>query len=378
MPNIRVLNIVGRMDRGGIETLIMNIYRKIDRNLVQFDFLAHYGKENADYNDEIKILGGNIYEMPQIKTTKRTKYYMFFKYRRALIRFFKNHQEFNIIHIHMTNTARILIPIAKKYGNAKVIIAHSHLTRAKYGFNGFVTNLLQKKIETMATDYFACSYNAAKWFYSKKVVDGNKLIVVNNAVDTSKFDYDSEKRSVIRSKLNINDEVIVGHVGRFFHQKNHKFLIEVFEQILKINSKAKLLLVGEGELKNDIEKLTYAKKINNSVMFLGNRGDVNDIMQAFDVFVMPSFFEGLPVVGIEAQSSGLKCVFSDTITEEVKITENVVFLSLNLDKALWAKKILDISTYKRCSQKELLTIKGFNIDSVAKKLQDYYIARNND
>lgn len=372
MEPIRVLHVVGRMDRGGIETLIMNIYRNIDRNKVQFDFLAHYGKVDADYNEEIITLGGKVHEMPKIKSTNRTYYHKIFQYINALNRFFKIHTEYKIIHIHMTNTARILIPISKKYGNIKVIITHSHLSRATNGLKGYLTNILQKNIEKSATDFFACSLKAAEWFYSNELIKSGRVKIINNAVDTEKFDFNYETRTKIRDKYNLIDYLVIGHVGRFYEQKNHKFLIQIFRKLLEQNAMSKLLLIGEGELKSDMEKLCKQYNIDNNVIFLGNRSDVNDLMQAMDVLVMPSLFEGLPVVGIEAQSSGLSCVFSDTITSELKVTDNVSFVSLQASVEAWVEAIIQASKNDRKSNKTELTEKGYDIKNVAKTIQDYY------
>ncbi|MFA9396925.1 MAG: glycosyltransferase, partial [Clostridiaceae bacterium] len=273
MEPIRILNVVGRMDRGGIETMIMNIYRNIDRNKVQFDFLAHYGKE-ADYNDEIRSLGGKIYEMPVIKTTEKTYYNKFFQYRRALIEFFKNHQEYKVLHGHMTNTASIYMPIAKKYGNINCLISHSHLTRARQGLTGTVTNILQIPLRKCATEYFSCSNEAGKWLYKKKDFDNGKVRIVKNAIDSDLFVYNYEKRKKKREELGINGNLVLGHIGRFFEQKNHDFLIDVFNEVYKMNDKAVLILIGEGVLMTEIKGKVNKFGLDKNVIFLGLRSDI--------------------------------------------------------------------------------------------------------
>lgn len=375
---IRILNIIGRMDRGGIETLIMNIYRNIDRTRIQFDFLAHYNKPSADYNEEIKRLGGMIYEMPQIKTEKSAKYHMILKYRKALKHFFKEHQEYKVIHLHMTNTASIIIPIAKKHGNVKVIIAHSHLTRAKEGFVGFVTNTLQKNIEKNSSDYFACSKDAAHWFFSKKTIDSGKVKILNNGIDTDKFKFDMDVRIKLRKKLELENSFVIGHVGRFYPQKNHEFIIRTFDLLSKVNDKAKLMLIGEGVLRGQYEKMVISLGLKDKVLFMGNRDDVHDLMQAMDVFFMPSLFEGLPLVGIEAQAAGLPCVFSDTITKEVELSEDVTFLKLDQSKEDWVKSLLKHTNFCRSDQQELIRKKGYDIKTISNEMQNYYLGKYND
>lgn len=375
MEPIRVLQVVGRMDRGGIETLIMNIYRNIDRNKVQFDFLTHYGRE-ADYNEEIRSLGGKIYDMPKIKSTRKTYYHKFFEYVIALNDFFKKHNEYNVLHGHMTNTATIYMPIAKKYG-IKNCIAHSHLTQARHGLTGIVTNILQMPLEYLATDYFSCSEMAAEWLFSKKAVEKGKVSILKNAIDSMQYAYNSETRINYRKCLNIENKFTLGHVGRFFHQKNHEFLIDIMYEVVKLEPNAMLLLVGDGELRKSCEDKVNQLNLTHNVQFLGVRSDVNNIMQAMDVFVMPSHFEGLPVVGIEAQASGLKCVFSEGITREVDITGLVDFLNLSDGPQKWAEKIL---LYKdQCNRKnvrELIQKSGYDISVTSKWIQEFYMEKD--
>lgn len=375
MKPVRILNVIGRMDRGGIETLVMNIYRNIDRSLIQFDFLAHYNKPEADFNSEIISLGGRIFEMPQIKTTKSARYHMVFKYRKALKEFFISHQEYEVIHLHMTNTAALLIPIAKKYGNVKVIISHSHLTRAREGIIGLITNVLQRRIEKDSTDYFACSKEASKWFYSDKLIKSGAIKIINNAVDSDKFAFSESTRINTRNLLGISDKFVIGHVGRFFPQKNHKYILQIFERLLLARKNAVLLLIGEGVLKDEIINQAKEKGIQDNIYFLGNRDDVNILMQAMDVFLMPSLFEGLPVVGVEAQASGLPCVFSDVITKEVDIIGSSKFISLESSLDTWVNEILKFELYERKNSKETIVAKGYDIKQIAMDLQKFYLER---
>ncbi len=382
MEPIRILNVVGRMDRGGIETLIMNVYRHIDRSKVQFDFLAHYGKENADYNEEIRSLGGRIYEMPVIKTTEKTYYNRFFQYRKALIAFFKAHPEYHIVHGHMTNTAAIYMPIAKKYGKVTCCVAHSHLTQTQKTVSKLAalgTNLLLKPIRKQATDYFACSEMAALWLFAQEDLDNGLVKVIPNGVHTAEFEYTPEKRQQMRASLGVEDKTVIGHVGRFFPQKNHTLLLDIFHHYHASHPDTVLLLIGDGELREEMQKKADALGLGDSVRFLGLRSDVKDLMQAMDLFLMPSLYEGLPVVGIEAQAAGLPLVVSTEITEELNITGHVHFVGLDEPLERWAQVIDDsLNGYVRGSTQQLLTDAGYDIQTTTDFLQEFYLKKHGE
>ncbi|WP_404334454.1 glycosyltransferase family 1 protein [Planococcus rifietoensis] len=375
MEPIRVLQVVGRMDRGGIETLIMNLYRNIDRTKVQFDFLCHYGKE-AEYNDEIRKLGGRIFEMPTIKSSTHTYYHRIGKYAFALNKFFETHTEYKILHGHMTNTASIYMPLAKKHG-IECCIAHSHLSKSRKGMSGFITDILKYPLSKIATDYFSCSKTSSEWLFNKNLIENDKVITLNNAVDTSLFKYDSEVRKEYRQNLNLEEKYVVGHVGRFYYEKNHSFLIEVFNEIQKVKSNSVLLLAGDGVLMNQMKEKVEGLRLSEKVIFLGSRNDIPSLLQVMDVFVMPSHFEGLPVVGIEAQASGLPCIFSDVITNEIEVTNNINFYSLKESPIEWANKILkSTSNFSRKDTSHQIINNGYEISSTAKWLQNFYIEKH--
>jgi len=378
---IRILNIVGRMDKGGIETLIMNVYRIIDRDKIQFDFMAHYGKENADYNEEIRSLGGRIYEMPVIKTTEKTYYGRFFKYRAALKVFFREHPEYHIVHGYMTNTAAIYMPIAKKYGNVTTCIAHSHLSQTQKTVSSFAalgTDILRTSIKKCATDYFSCSKAAAHWLFRDEDIASGRVKIIKNGIDSESFDFSREKRKQVRDALGIKSNSIIGHVGRFFPQKNHSFIIDVFKKYLdKYNDKAILMLVGDGELKQEIEEKARSIGIFDKILFLGVRSDVNELMQAMDIFFIPSLYEGLPFVGVESQAAGLPLLASTEITDELNITGNVKFLALDDSIDLWADTMNDIlTTYIRTRTKQQIIDAGYDIKKTVAWLEDFYLSRN--
>ncbi len=373
---IRVLNVVSLMSPGGIENLIMNVYRNIDRSKVQFDFLTHKGVDGV-YDEEIRALGGRIYKMPKLRDSEKTYYGNAAKYVRALKEFFTEHQEFHVLHGHMTNTAVIYMPIAQKYGKVTCCIAHSHLTQARPGLVGHVTNLLHKGIPRVATDYFSCSEAAANWIFPKKDIDSGKVTIIKNGVDPKRFNYNTEQRTKMRKTLNLDEKIIIGNVARFKTEKNQTFLIDVFSEIVKKKENAVLLLVGDGELREECEKKVHSKGLDDYVIFLGIRNDIPDLMNAMDVFVLPSLYEGLPVVGIEAQASGLPVVTSTGVTKETDITGNVSFLDLSLGANEWANKTLDIySVFERKNMTSFIQENGYDITKTAKWLQSFYIEKH--
>lgn len=372
---IRVLHVVGNMGIGGIETLIMNIYRNIDRDKVQFDFLIHNPTE-GEYADEIKKLGGHIYRMPVLRDKTRTYYWRYFEYKRALKKFFLEHQEIKVLHGHMTNTASIYMPIAMKYGNVKCLITHSHQTEATPGLSGIVTNILQKNIEKIATDYFACSKEAAKWIYSPALINEEKVKIISNGVDVNKYHYNDIEQKKLKLQMKYNGKIVIGNVARFKEVKNHTFLIDIFAELHKLNPDTVLLLIGQGELEKDVKKKVMSLGLSDSVDFLGARNDVPMLLKIFDIFLLPSLSEGLPLVGIEAQAAGLPVLAADTVTKELNITGNVEFLSLEKPAKFWAQRVLDIvNNFSRKDMTEAVRLAGYDIKETAKWLQKFYLEK---
>ena len=367
---IRILQIVGRMDRGGIENFVMNIYRNIDRDKVQFDFLCHYGREAA-FNDEIRSLGGRIYEMPAIKDETHVYYWKIFKYISALNKFFKEHKEYSVIHGQMTNTAAIYMPIAKKHG-VTTRIAHSHNSHGKAGMLGVVTNILKKPVYKYATDLFACSEAAAKYFYPESYIKAGRVKVVPNAVDAGKFRFSPQKREQMRSELGVSDKLVIGCVGRFRAEKNQIYLIDVLREIIEIEPNAVLLFAGDGPCEESVKQRAISYGISDKCIFLGMRSDVPDVMQAMDVLAMPSLFEGLPVTGIEAQASGLRVVASDGVPDEMDAIHLIDFLPLD-DVNKWAEVLLERAKEERADTFDLIRDAGYDIHTTAPWLQDFYL-----
>lgn len=367
---IRVLHIVGRMDRGGIETMLMNLYRKIDRSQVQFDFLAHYGRE-ATYNREIRALGGRIYEMPALRDETHVYYWRLLSYIKALHRFFREHPEYQIIHGHMTNTASIYIPIARKYGVRRAI-AHSHSTFRKAGTMGIVTDILQRPVCKYATDYFACSNAAAHRLYPKRLIDEGKVRILPNAIDAEAFRYDPALRQEVRKELGIGEETVIGCVGRFRPEKNQTFLLDILAA-MSPEQNVRLLFVGDGPCEAAVKARCSRMGLADRVLFLGQRGDIPGLMQAMDVFCLPSLWEGLPLVGVEAQAAGLPVVASDSVTKETDLFGNVSFLSLDAPASQWAQALLQAALLPRKDTLDALRRAGYDLNTTVPWLQGFYL-----
>lgn len=370
---IRVLQIVGRMDRGGIENFVMNIYRNIDREKVQFDFLCHYGREAA-FNDEIRAMGGRIYEMPAIRDETHVYYWKLFEYIRALNKFFKEHKEYKIIHGQMTNTASIYMPIAKRHG-VTTRIAHSHNSHGKVGMLGVVTDILKKPVFKYATDLFACSEAAAKYFYPESYIKAGKVKIVPNAVDAGRFQYNPEKRKQMRTEFGIVDKLVIGCVGRFRTEKNQAFLLGVLQEALKTEPNAVLLFAGDGPLEDDCKQKAAEMGIADKCVFLGMRSDIPDVMQAMDVLAMPSLFEGLPVTGIEAQAGGLNVIASTGIPDEMNAIGMVEFLSLDAGESVWAEKLIEKAKLPKVDTINQIKEARYDIHTLAPWLQEFYLSR---
>lgn len=358
---IKVLMIVHEMNRGGIENFIMNLYRTVDRNTVQFDFVAHTDKKCA-FDDEIKSLGGAIYHCPDYRVVNHFKYVSWWK------KFFEEHKEYKIIHSHLDSSANIHLRIAKSYG--LITIAHAHNTEEGVGIRAFIKKILKIGFNSCCDYKFGCSLEANKWLFGDEY---SKATVVKNGIDSEKYIFNLLKRQNYLNEFNINGKTVIGNVARFSHQKNHMFALNVFSEYHKFNPNSVLLLVGDGELKEQIYTKAKMYNVLDSVIFTGVRNDVPDLLNVFDVFLMPSFHEGLPVSVVEAQASGLKCLLSDAITNEVDVTGNVEFMSLEKSPCEWAKKIVSMLPYERRNTQQQIIDSGYDIKSTAKYLTEFYL-----
>ena len=357
---IRILQLGMTNNLGGIETFLMNYYKSMDKNDIQFDFINIYDTPLC-FQDEIKDMGGKIYNVP-------TYYRHPIKYINSVKKIINN-SSYQIIHCNMNSAAMIFPLIAAKLSNAKIIIAHSHNASSDKGIIKSIMHSINKHfIPLLATNYFACSDKAGKWFYSNKILKSNKYKVIYNAIDIKKFQFNSKIRTIKRQELNINeDTLVIGHVGRFNKQKNHKFIIDVFKDVYDVNHNSILLLIGIGPLENEMKKKTKELGLIDNVKFLGQRNDVNELYNIMDIFVLPSLYEGLPLVGVEAQINGVKCLFANTITTELSISKECEYIKL--DKNKWSEKILK---YKNDKRIEKTTCKKFNINDNSIMLGNIY------
>ena len=363
---VRILQIFYGMDCGGAENMIMNLYRKIDRTKVQFDFVVHTEKK-CFFDDEISALGGRIYHAPEYKVVNH------FYYKKWWDAFFKNHKEYKIIHGHMYSIAPIYLKIAKNYGLMTII--HSHNTAEQFNIKELIKSCLRLKAGDSADYLFACSEAAGKWLYGKTFLQAENHYVLNNAICAEKFVYDKNVRDEIRKEFGIEDKFVIGHVGRFNEQKNHRFLIEIFKSIYKKRENAVLILVGGGYLEEEIRKKIESLGLLDKVIFAGVRPDINKLLQAADCFVFPSLYEGLPVTVIEAQAAGLPCFISDSITSEVCITDLIEMISINETSDYWSSIILNKvdSIISREETKHKIIDAGYDIASTAEWLEAFYM-----
>lgn len=355
---IRILHVVTHMNRGGLETMIMNYYRNIDRSKVQFDFLTHRAYD-GDYGEEIKKLGGIIYHLPRLNPFS-------YKYKIILGRFFRDHPEYIIIHVHLDCLSSVILKIAKQHG-VKVRIAHSHSSSQDKGVKYLIKLFYKHFIPKYATDLYACGKDAGDWMFN-----GAEYSVLNNAIDTRRYLFNNNMRISMRSSLYVNpDELLVGHVGRFCYPKNHTFLIDIFNEIQKILP-AKLILIGIGELQDQIKEKVELLGLRDKVIFTGLRSDVSNLLQAMDVFVFPSNYEGLPVALVEAQASGLPCLISDKVPIECKKTDLVQQISLSAGAEIWAKTAIEAAATERKNTYGEIKAAGFDIEENAHWLQNKY------
>lgn len=356
---IRVLHVVTIMNLGGIETFLMTLYRNIDRTKVQFDFLVHR-KGPGVFDEEIKSLGGRIIKIQALSPLS------YFSYKKELISILnQGDYNYNIIHSHLNSNSSVILSIAKSCG-IKFRIAHAHIDKIGGRFQ-VIKRILRKKVNIYANHRFACAQGAGKFLYGD-----NEFIVINNAVESGKFVYDNQIREDKRKLLNLEDKIVFGNVSRFNTQKNHSFLIEVFEGIHNKMPNAHLILVGDGDLKSSIMYMVKSKQLENAVSFLGVRNDVHELLSAMDYILMPSFYEGLPVSLIEAQASGLKIFASETITSEVNITNLIEFLSID-NPQIWVDHILNNLDYKRENMSERVRDAGYDVQHNAEQLEDFYL-----
>lgn len=375
---IRILHVLGGVGLGGAESRIMDIYRHIDRDKIQFDFLIHQTKKGY-YEEEIEAMGGRIYRVP------RFTLYNIFSYRKALRDFFNaiqgvdnanrrfasSSRRLEVVHGHMTSTAAIYLPIAQKSG-VPVTIAHARSAGVDKGPKGVVTRLMRRPLRNRCDYMFACSMLAAEAVFGRKNARCGNVIIVPNAIDVKRFCYQEEIRRRMRRELSLEDKFVIGHVGRFHYAKNHEYLLAVFQNIAAQKENAMLLLLGEGERMAEMKERAAALGIADKVIFAGNRKEVWNYYQAMDFFVFPSRFEGLPGTVVEAQSAGLRCLISDTIAGEVKMTELVTAQSIEERPEKWAEYVLTHADYERKDYYEQIAKAGYDVKQQAQWYEQFY------
>lgn len=358
---IRVAQVIGKWLGGGVESVVMNYYRHIDRSKIQFDFICDNDSTNIPY-DEIEKLGGRVILVPP--------YQKVFKYQKELKRIFKENK-YKIVHSHI-NTLSVFPLYAAKCAKVPVRIAHSHSTTNKKEWKkNLLKQVLRQFSKVYATNYMCCSELAGRWLFGNKEYDKGNVYLLNNAIDLDKFKYDEKIRKQKRKELNINDStLVIGHIGRFVAQKNHTFLIDIFNEVHKQNNDSLLMLVGQGPLMNEIQEKVNNLGLKDSVIFLGQRNDANELYQAMDIFVLPSLYEGLGTVLIEAQINDLYVLASTEVPLEAQISNKIEFLNLNKD--LWKQRMIDLKASRKKFFLKLSNYNLFDIKEQAGKLEKKY------
>lgn len=361
---IRIAQIIGKWLGGGVEAVVMNYYRNIDRTKIQFDFICDEDSTNIPY-EEIEKLGGKVILIPP--------YQKVLKYHRELKKILKD-GNYKIVHSHI-NTLSVFSLFAAKCAGVPVRIAHSHSTTNKKEWKKNILKItLRPFTKLVATDYMACTEYAGRWMFGDEAFDDGKVYILNNAIDLDKFKYDEEIRKKLRKELKIpEDTVVIGHIGRFVAQKNHTQLIDIFNEYHKNNNNSVLMLIGQGPLMGEIKEKVNNLGLNDCVIFLGQKDNANEYYNAMDLFLFPSLYEGLGMVAIEAQVNGLPCVVSTGVPKVAKVSDNFEFVSLESCIEEWISAIEKIDSCKRFNSDEFIEKSEYNIENECEKLEKIYL-----
>lgn len=364
---LRVLHILHSMNRGGAENALMNYYRCIDRDKVQFDFLLT-DPEKCDFEDEIKSLGGKVYRVPLLTIKHPMRYIS------SVRRFFKEHPEYLIAHSHTSSKSVVPLAIAK-FSHIPVRIAHSHNSMSETGVNGLIRNALKPLLKVTANEFFSCGRQAAVWLYGRKMGESGKVRIIPNVIHADRFRYNADTREAMRKKLGIGTGAfVIGHVARFCEEKNHIFSIEILNEALKRNPDSYLLLVGDGPEHDSIKAYADKLGVSGNVRMTGVVSNVYDYEQAMDAFILPSFYEGLPLSIVEAQVSGLPCFTTKgTVSTECSVTDLVEYLPLEAGAKVWADEIFKAAANERTDRFEEIRAAGYDSASAADALQNHYL-----
>lgn len=364
---IRVLQVIGVMDRGGAETMIMNLYRAINRSEIQFDFLVHEQRE-GDYDAEIRDFGGRIFRIPRFNGLNYSLY------RRCVRAFFEEHRGYSIVHGHIGSCAPIYLAEAKRAGC--YTIAHSHSQNFYKGLLGVAFNLFSQPVRGVADFYFGCSREAGIDRFGPEIVNSSSFHVLPNGIDATRYVCDQATHEEAKSKLGFTGRPIICHVGRFIPVKNHAFLFNVFAHVLEDVPNAVLLLAGRGELEEPLRELAEELKISNSVSFLGVVDDVSPLLRASDIFVFPSIKEGLPLAVVEAQAAGLSTVVSSGVPELAIMSDDAYRVPLSDGVLEWARLCVELieATNRKPRHDGVFAVRehGFDITETSAWLAAFY------
>lgn len=361
---IRVAQIMGKWVGGGVEAVIMNYYRNIDRNKIQFDFICDSDSTNIPY-EEIEQLGGRVILCPP--------YQKIFKYIKELKRIFKENN-YNIVHSNLNALSVFPLYAAKKAG-IKVRIAHSHSTSNKKEWKkNILKNILRPFSKKYSNVYFACTEHAARWLFGNKTVDKGLVTVINNGINLNNYIFNEEMRKEKRKELKYQDsDIVIGHIGRFMSQKNHTFIVDIFNELHKKNNNYKLMLIGQGPLKEEITEKVNNLGLNDYVAFLGQKEDAYNYYQAMDLFLFPSLYEGLGMVFVEAQVSGLTAIASTDVPVIAQVSDKAYFISLEEPLEIWVNKIEENINNNRIIDLSKVKELGYDIVTEVCKLENKYI-----
>ena len=367
---LHVLHVFGKLNCGGAESRVVDLYRNMDRTKVQFDFMQHTDRV-CDFQPEIEQLGGKVYHVPPFR------FWNYFSYCKAWKQFIREHPEIRIVHGHMTSTASIYLPIVHKKG--VFTIAHSRNAGVDKGIKGKLTKFLRRNLTEKCDRCFACSKLAGEAVFGKEAMEQGNVTIIPNAIDAARFTFDPEVRKQKREELHIQpEEFLIGEVGRFDPQKNQKYAVEILAECRKKNFPAKLILIGEGPLMETVRQQVEELQLQEYVIFTGLQKNVVPFYQAMDFFLLPSFYEGLPGVAVEAQASGLRGILSDAITTETTMTSLMEFLNVQEPAEVWADRIMACGHYERQNTLKEMQEAGFDVKNLAKRLQDFYLRVSED
>ena len=359
----KILHYVGSMNRGGMEMFIMNLFNHIDRMELMFDFAIHETNV-GDFQEEIRNLGGSWYFFPKMRKNP-------IQYRKAWRAFWKAHAgEYCAFHFHTNSLANVIALEEAARAGIPIRIIHSHSSMANKGrlqwLNDVLHKLHQKRLPALATHLFACSDKAASWLFGGMKVGSLAVTQINNGIDIENFRYDDTNRRQIRNELGLDDVKLVGHMGAFLPVKNHKFIVDVMEKAYQMDSAVRCVLLGQGRMYEEIKDLVASRKLNDVILFMGVQDNVNAWLSAMDVFIMPSLYEGLPVSLIEVQANGLPAIVSDTITDSVKLQENMYYKALSDGPTEWAEELIKVMDAGcRVYNSDCVAAGGFDIRETA-------------